>query len=118
MQELVVLQSLNLDGNKFLTMPDSLTFAGNLEILNFAMNPINELSDESFIGLKKLRILTLNNLENLEEIEDGTFSQVHSLEALICRDNPKLDMFPIGGLSRSHNLRQVISHKSIYNEFL
>lgn len=48
---LTKLQQIDLSGNKFTVVPDSLNMVGaTLEYLSFNNNPIVELNDDSFMG--------------------------------------------------------------------
>lgn len=48
---LVNLKQLDLSGNKFVTVPESLSLVGStLQYLTFNNNPLVELTDDSFLG--------------------------------------------------------------------
>lgn len=48
---LVNLQQIDLSGNKFVNVPESLSIVGStLRYLTFNNNPIVELNDDSFVG--------------------------------------------------------------------
>lgn len=50
-KELMYLKYIDLSGNKFITVPESLTFVGDsLQKLTFNNNSIEELNDDSFVG--------------------------------------------------------------------
>lgn len=48
---LIKLKQIDLSGNQFITVPESLSLVGStLQYLTFNNNPIVELDDDSFIG--------------------------------------------------------------------
>lgn len=49
--DLLYLRYIDLSGNKFIAVPESLTLVGeSLETLTFNNNSIEELNDDSFVG--------------------------------------------------------------------
>lgn len=50
-ESLMHLKYIDLSGNAFITVPESLNLVGeSLETLTFNNNPIEELNDDSFVG--------------------------------------------------------------------
>ncbi|XP_026317468.1 leucine-rich repeat-containing protein let-4-like isoform X2 [Hyposmocoma kahamanoa] len=88
---LMYLRYIDLSGNKFITVPESLNLVGgSLETLTFNNNSIEELNDDSFVGLRKLQQLEVSNNEYLLEVKRSTFSPLVNLKILHLCHNPKL----------------------------
>ncbi|CAH2268987.1 chondroadherin-like [Pararge aegeria] len=80
---LVNLRQIDLSGNKFVTVPESLGLVGtSLQYLTFNNNPIVELNDDSFIGLTNLVELEVGENNYLEEVKRSTFTPLKSLRVL------------------------------------
>ncbi|XP_045772075.1 phospholipase A2 inhibitor beta-like [Maniola jurtina] len=80
---LVNLRQIDLSGNKFATVPESLGLVGSsLQYLTFNNNPIVELNDDSFIGLTNLVELEVGENNYLEEVKRSTFTPLKSLRVL------------------------------------
>lgn len=93
---------LNIYGNKFLTVPESLGHAGAaLKWLNIGGNGIKEIFDGSFSGMDSLKCLVMSDMESLEIIHSNTFSHLTVLESLHCCNNTNLTSINIGGLNAS-----------------
>ncbi|XP_048482960.1 insulin-like growth factor-binding protein complex acid labile subunit [Plutella xylostella] len=105
------LQQVDLSGNKFLEVPESLSLVGSsLEYLNFNNNPIVELNDDSFIGLTNLKELEVGENEYLEEVKRSTFSPLKSLRVLHLCHNRKLSYIShnaFRGLKDAWTLKEV-----------
>lgn len=93
---------VNLAGNLFQTIPDSLIFAINLETLILDENPIARIGSKAskFPVLSKMKVLSISNMQDLERIENHGLSNLENLEQLNCTDNPKLNFIHEGALSR------------------
>lgn len=93
------LVELNIYGNKFVTIPESLSLGGAaIKWLNVGGNLIERIDDGNFTGVSSLRTLHMSDLENLEYVHPKAFSQMNSLESLFCRNNSKLTSIDIGSL--------------------
>lgn len=99
---------LNIYGNKFETVPESLAEAGGaLKTLNIGGNVIKEIYDESFSGMRSLKYLHMNDMESLENIHQGAFTHLTALESLYCFNNINITSINIGSLHSSKNLKIV-----------
>ncbi|CAH0667547.1 unnamed protein product [Chilo suppressalis] len=77
------LQQIDLSGNKFTTVPETLSLVGSsLKFLSFNNNPIVELNDDSFIGLTNLIELEVAENDYLDEVKRSTFSPLKNLRVL------------------------------------
>lgn len=93
---------LNIYGNKFLKVPDSLAKAGGaLKRLNVGGNLIKEIYEKSFAGMSSLRSLLMSDIQSLEIIHQNTFSHLTALESLYCSNNTNLTSINIGNLNSS-----------------
>lgn len=93
------LVELNIYGNKFLTVPESLSLGGaGLKWLNVGGNLIEKIDDGNFTGMTSLRTLQISDMENLQYVHPNAFSQMTTLESLFCRNNTKLTSIDIGSL--------------------
>lgn len=85
------LSTLYLNGNNFKQVPDALAALGStLRYLNINQNPIEELNDNSFLGLRNLREIVASGLTELQAVKAGTFSRLEDLKVVSCSYNPKL----------------------------
>ncbi|XP_022123640.2 carboxypeptidase N subunit 2-like isoform X1 [Pieris rapae] len=88
---LVSLRQIDLSGNLFLNVPESLSLLGNtLQYLTFNNNPLVELNDDSFIGLTSLLELEVSENRYLEEVKRSTFSPLKNLRVLHLCHNKNL----------------------------
>ncbi|KAJ2945920.1 hypothetical protein O0L34_g4835 [Tuta absoluta] len=88
---LLYLEEIDLSGNQFVTVPESLKLLGTtLRLLTFNNNPIVELNDDSFVGLTSLTTLEVGDNDNLVEVKRSTFSPLRSLKQLHLCHNRKL----------------------------
>lgn len=102
------LNELFLSGNKFLTIPESLSAVGkSLEYLYLSENPIEVIDVESFVGLTKLEKLNISALPNLTAIKADSFKHLASLEVLHCRGNKKLSSFDMESLRMLKHLKEL-----------
>lgn len=98
---------LNIYGNKFLTIPESLAHPGGaLKWLNIGGNSIKEIYDGSFSGMNSLKCLVMSDMQSLEIIHENTFAHLTALESLYCSNNTNLSSLNIGSLN-SLTLRTV-----------
>lgn len=109
------LKEVLLNGNKFLSVPESLiSVANSLHFLHLNENPIEFIDSESFVGLEKLEFLDMNAMPLLSEIKEGSFKHLVLLETLNCRGNVKLEKFSMEDLRDLEHLKQLdISHNSL-----
>jgi len=109
------LSELYLDGNNFLSVPESLVaVAGSLKYLHLSGNPIESMDNESFNGLSKLEQLNISSLTQLTEITKDTFKIVQSLEVLHCFGNKNLKDFNMEDLKDLKHLRELdLSHNAL-----
>lgn len=109
------LSELFIQGNKFLSVPESLSLVGStLEILHISDNPIEIISHESFVKLVKLEQLNISGMPLLMTIEEGAFEPLDSLEVLICSGNKKLTSIDVKPLQHKVHLKELdISHNDL-----
>lgn len=85
------LSTLYLNGNNFKQVPEALAALGSsLRYLNINQNPIEELNDNSFLGIRNLREIVASGLTELQAVKAGTFSKLEDLKVVSCSYNPKL----------------------------
>lgn len=102
------LQEIYLNGNQFLTVPESLSSLGEtLKFLHLSGNPIEVIDDESFAGLIKLEQLNISAMMQLREIRHDSLRHLTSLEVLHCRGNPKLSNFHMENLRELRHLKEL-----------
>ncbi|MES2112182.1 MAG: leucine-rich repeat domain-containing protein [Bacteroidota bacterium] len=89
------LKSLGLDGNNILTISPQIKNLKNLTYFNISSNPVRNLPSE-FTSLKKLKVLGLNDLPELDWIR--TFSLLASLPELrmIGMSGIRVKIMPVG----------------------
>lgn len=101
------LKTLNLDGNKLISIPKNLSVMFvNLETLRLNVNKIKELSSDNFEGLNKLKNFYLNDNE-LERLNGGAFQSLGNLIHLELNNNnlQELDEHCFKGLQLLQNLK-------------
>jgi Leucine-rich repeat (LRR) protein len=100
------LSELLISGNQFTAVPPSLSSVGHtLTFLHLSENPIKEIAQQSFSGLLKLETFNISGMTELTNIKVGTFSEMSSLEVLICRGNKKLNSFYLGDILKLEHLK-------------
>lgn len=109
------LAELFLNGNFFLTVPDSLSLVGNtLRFLHLSANPIEIINHDSFTDLIKLEQLNMSGMNQLTAIEVGAIDPLVSLEVLICSGNKKLTFIDVQSLVQNSHLKKLdISHNNL-----
>ncbi|PIK60410.1 hypothetical protein BSL78_02645 [Apostichopus japonicus] len=85
-QNVVNLRKVFLEGNKFVVMPKLIN--GDLKLLSFNKNPLEQFSNNSTIGLPNLRILSLENCHNLSAIDEAAFENNHKLNQVRLSGTP------------------------------
>lgn len=102
------LRELLLQGNNFQSVPESLSLLGkSLKSLYVGVNPIEELTEQSFLGLTNLVHLNISFMPKLLEVKEHTFSQLKHLEMLISSDNPRMAKFDVESLRWLKSLREL-----------
>jgi hypothetical protein len=82
---------LDLSDNDFFLVPtNSLRTSRKLEILKLSGNPIRILDEHSFVKLSTLKELYLDNMKELIEIKEKTFSYLYYLRKISITNNPHL----------------------------
>ncbi|CAH2106553.1 unnamed protein product [Euphydryas editha] len=108
---LVNLKQIDLSGNQFLTVPESLSLVGStLQYLTFNNNPLVELNDDSFLGLSNLLELEVGENNYLDEVKRSTFTPLKSLRVLHLCHNKKLKYIShnaFRGLKEKWTLKEV-----------
>ncbi|XP_063706718.1 insulin-like growth factor-binding protein complex acid labile subunit [Culicoides brevitarsis] len=100
------IRELMLQGNKFVTVPSSVSLLGkSLKFLNIAQNPIAKLDASSFPNLHQLSHLTVDEMPALTEIDKLALQPLASLEVLLCRENPLLKTFDLDAIEEHKKLR-------------
>lgn len=103
-----LLSELFIKGNKFLSVPESLSLVGStLKILHLNDNPIEVITHESFAKLVKLQQLYISEMPELTAIEEGAFEPMSSLEALHCVGNKKLASIDVKPLQYKVHLKEL-----------
>ncbi|CAK1547081.1 unnamed protein product [Leptosia nina] len=88
---LINLRQIDLSGNFFLNVPESLSLVGSsLQYLTFNNNPVIELNDDSFVGLSNLVELEIGENKYLEEVKRSTFTPLKTLRVLHLCHNKNL----------------------------
>lgn len=82
------IQSLNLSGNRLRSVHGLQGLP--LQYLNLDRNPISNIEDHNFLGLKGLTHLSLSKMENLREIAPHSFKDLPALQILDFSNNPNL----------------------------
>lgn len=102
------LHEIFLNGNKFLTVPESLFTVGKtLEHLHLSENPIAIINVYSFNGLERVKHLNISSMPDLLSIEENSMKHLPSLEILHCRGNKKLDSFDMENLRGLRHLKEL-----------
>lgn len=109
------LKTLFLDGNVFKTVPKVVQHAQELKALGLNDNPIEQLNEGDFEGLKQLERLNLSSMPKLKAIHKGTFAPLKNLRSLLCSHNRKLTLvspeaFKSGDKLAGAHLHQVSLH--------
>lgn len=108
LEHLEKLRELFLGGNQFLTVPESLSFVGkSLEYLSLKENPIEVMTDESFVDLLKLKQLNISGMSVLTEIKENSLKHLTLLEVFHCRGNKKLNVFSMENLRELKHLKDL-----------
>lgn len=109
------LTELFLNGNKFLSVPESLISVGeSLEFLHLSNNPIEVIDEKSFVGLSKLENLNISALPELTGIKENSLKPLRFLEVLHCRGNKKLTDFDMENLRELKHLKELdMSHNAL-----
>jgi hypothetical protein len=102
------LHEIHLNGNKFLTVPESLfTIGKSLEFLDLSENPITIINTYSFNGLERVKRLNISSLPDLLSIEENSLKHLTSLEVLHCSGNKQLDSFDVEKLRELRHLSEL-----------
>ncbi|KAJ8918975.1 hypothetical protein NQ315_016879 [Exocentrus adspersus] len=81
----------------------------NLQALNVSANPIVSITQSDFVGLEKLRYLSLHSLNECSRIEKNAFKSIPNLSVLDAYDYPKLGYVDIQGLLQNIPLIEKIN---------
>ncbi|XP_054162905.1 carboxypeptidase N subunit 2-like [Oppia nitens] len=85
------MSELDLSDNDFMVVPTTpLRSARNLQILKLNGNPISILDEHSFIKMSGLQELYLDDMKELIEIKEKTFSYLYNLRKISISNNPHL----------------------------
>ncbi|XP_026477176.1 slit homolog 1 protein-like [Ctenocephalides felis] len=95
------LKTLNLTGNLFTKLPESLRYAQSLTWLNLNENPITSLeSDNIFPTMSSLEVLHMCYMNDLISIGQKSLSGLIKLKELHMNNNPRLKFLHESALSR------------------
>ena len=98
------LEELDISGNDFTTVPtNSLRSSHRLRVLQISSNPIRNLDEDSFRKLNTLEELYIDNMKDLTQIKDKTFSHLYWLRKLSITDNPHLSYIDKHAFIGMHN---------------
>lgn len=107
-EHMVKLSEIFLNGNKFLTVPESLAAVGkSLQFLHLSENAIEEINNQSFVGLFQVQQLNISGLPDLQVIKKDSMKPLASLEVLHCRGNKKLKSFNMEDLLELKHLKDL-----------
>ncbi|CAG2173730.1 unnamed protein product [Oppiella nova] len=89
--QLFELTDLDLSDNDFMLMPTiPLRSARSLQVLKLSANPIRVLDEHSFVKMNTLTELYLDDMKELIEIKEKTFSYLYNLQKISISNNPHL----------------------------
>ncbi|CAG9773729.1 unnamed protein product [Ceutorhynchus assimilis] len=107
------LRTLNLAMNKLDFVPETLTLlSDSLQVLYLDNNLIYELTDESFLGVKGIRMLSLTNLARLQYVNANAFSPLENLKILFLSDNPSLTTIDRDAFRENQVLEELYLHNN------
>lgn len=102
------LRELDIKGNLFTNIPGELQSLGpSLSHLHIGFSAIEKITNDSFVGFKKLTHLFISEIIPLKDIAAGAFLPLISLEVLNCSRNTNLTEFNLGSLVHARNLKVV-----------
>ncbi|CAG2106646.1 unnamed protein product [Medioppia subpectinata] len=89
--QLFELTELDLSDNDFMLVPTiPLRSARNLKVLKLSKNPIRVLDEHSFVKMHTLTELYLDEMNELIEVKEKTFSYLFNLKKISISNNPHL----------------------------
>ncbi|XP_077294345.1 uncharacterized protein LOC143916928 [Arctopsyche grandis] len=110
-KQLKNMKKLYASGNKFKTVPESLgELGGTLTFLALNENPIQEIVDNSFLGLGRLETLQISGMETLKDVKSNAFIQLKSLKQLHMCENSALEHIghdAFDGLKKNWQLKEI-----------
>ncbi|XP_050300531.1 tsukushi-like [Anthonomus grandis grandis] len=107
------LRILNLAVNKLDFVPQTLTLLGDhLEALYLDQNPIFEITDETFLGVKGIITLSLTNMPRLQYVKANSFTPLKNLTILFMSDNPSLTDIDRDAFGPGQALEQLYLHNN------
>ncbi|XP_066261719.1 chondroadherin-like isoform X2 [Euwallacea similis] len=107
------LRILDLSRNKIDFVPETLSLlSDSLEALYLDHNWILEITDESFLGVQGIRILSLTNLQRLQNINANSFKPLQNLSILYLSDNPRLTTIDRDSFAVNQSLEELYIHNN------
>ncbi|XP_060522372.1 chondroadherin-like isoform X2 [Cylas formicarius] len=106
------LVELNLAYNKIDFVPDTLSLLEKLETVYLDYTMIFELTDESFLGVKSLREISLTNLPRLSYVKANTFAGLSNLKILKLSDNRNLATIDREAFAPNQILQELYLHNN------
>ncbi|ENN74884.1 leucine-rich repeat and immunoglobulin-like domain-containing nogo receptor-interacting protein 3 isoform X2 [Dendroctonus ponderosae] len=107
------LRILNLTMNLLDFVPDTLSLLSNsLEAVYLDHNLIFEITDESFLGVKGIKVLSLTNLPRLQYVNANSFAHLQNLSILYLSDNPSLTTIDRDAFGKGQVLEELYLHSN------
>ncbi|KAJ8956518.1 hypothetical protein NQ318_019237 [Aromia moschata] len=111
-ERVTLLEDLDLSNNSILDISNYSNIwklLHNLQTLNVSANPIVSISQNDFVGLHKLRYLSMHSLKECSRIEKNAFKSIPNLSVLDAYAYPKLGYLDIQGLVQNMPLLEKIN---------
>lgn len=103
------LETLNLTGNLFTSIPPSLSYATNLKYLSLDENPLKDIEgDNVFPPMKKLTTLSLSYISPMVAIGKGGLSNLEGLKQFTATNNPHLRYIHPNAFCQNHDNDKLI----------
>jgi len=113
LQSLTQLKQLDLSDNDFMMVPThAIRSARKLTILKLSGNPLRFLDEHSFVKMTTLEEIYLDNMKELAEIKEKTFSHLHNVKKISITNNPHLSYLDRNAFLAMYN-RSWLSLKEI-----
>ncbi|XP_072380256.1 uncharacterized protein [Diabrotica undecimpunctata] len=111
-ERVTLLEELDLSNNSIQDMSNFSQIwklLHNLQALNISYNPIASIANNDFVGLEKLRCLSLHSLLECGRIEKNAFKAIPNLSVLDVYGYPKLGYLDIQGLLQNMPLLEKLN---------
>ncbi|KAJ8965008.1 hypothetical protein NQ314_004406 [Rhamnusium bicolor] len=111
-ERVTLMEELDLSNNKITDISNYSNIwklLRNLQTLNISANPIISISQNDFVGLEKLRYLSIHSLTECSRIEKSAFKSIPNLSILDAYTYPKLGYIDNQGLLQNMPLLEKIN---------